>query len=198
MAYLHVMRAELHLRRGDKAGARAEAALVTEDSRCLVAAALVQLAAGDDRRAMATATSLAEDVAPTRRALGKLVEGEALWLHGKPKQAMVVIRTALGVSDLPLAHLLLARAALDARSFHEALGELESCIGSSGEIANHSFVGEPAVRYVPLLTYDLARAEQGLGSPDAKASYDKFLAMLHDPDPGDPIVEDARRRARGP
>ena len=190
------MQAELRLWRGDKAGARAAAALVASDSQCLFAAALVQLASGDPGRARATEARLADDVTPTRRAMSRLIEGEALRLRGQPTQAMVVIRDALRLSDLPIGHFLLARAALDGKRFADAYGELKSCLGWRGEIANHSFLADPAVRYIPQLTYYLARAQEGLGSADATSSYREFLAMLHDADHGLAIVDDARRRAR--
>jgi hypothetical protein len=46
-----------------------------------------------------------------------------------------------------------------------------------------------------MFAYYLARAQQGLGSPDATKSYQAFLAMLHEPDADNPPVADARRQA---
>jgi hypothetical protein len=43
------------------------------------------------------------------------------------------------------------------------------------------------------LTYYLAKVQEGLGSPDAAKSYKAFIDSMHDPDPDDPLVADARR-----
>jgi hypothetical protein len=90
---------------------------------------------------------------------------------------------------------LLARAALDAQRFGEANDELRTCVARRGELA----VGiddVPTLRQVPPLTFYLARAQEGLGNREASATYAAFLAMLHDPDPADPLVIEARRHVR--
>jgi tetratricopeptide (TPR) repeat protein len=189
------MLAELRLRRGDKAGAREAAAQVAGEPRRMMFAALVLLAAGDDKRATATAARLGEHIAPTVRALGKLIEGEALRLHGKPQQAIIVLQDALRVVDKPISHYLLARAALDAKHYAEAYTELQTCLARRGESADGAD-DVPQLRYVPPYTYYLAKAQEGLGSSEATASYRAFLAMMHDPDPADPLVADARKHVQ--
>ena len=189
------MLAELLLQRGDRAGARAAAAQVTQKPTSLLAAAIVQLATGDDKRPTAVAAKLSTDVAAIKRTIAKLIEGEALRVRGKPEQAMLAIRDSLQLSDQPIGHFLLARAALDAKRFAEAYSELQVCNARRGQLA----IGAddvPTYRNVPAVTYYLAKAQEGLGSPDAPATYAAFLAMLHDPDPKNPLVADARRRAR--
>jgi hypothetical protein len=75
-----------------------------------------------------------------------------------------------------------------------AFDELQICIAGRGLTAL-----PPdevlAMRTVPLYTYYLAKAQDGLGIRAAKDSYRAFLAMLHDPDTADPIIVDARRHA---
>jgi hypothetical protein len=110
---------------------------------------------------------------------------------------MVAIQDSLRLGDAPLGHYLLARAALDAQLYAEAYSELQACIGRRGE-ASFDIDDVPTIRYVPAFTYYLAKAQEGLGSADAKKSYAAFLGMMHDPDPADPLVADAHKRAVTP
>jgi tetratricopeptide (TPR) repeat protein len=190
----NAMLAELWLQRGDLARARKFAALVVKHPARLFQAALVDAVAGDDKHALAIAANLAEDTAPSRRAFAKLIEAEVLRVHGKPQQAMVAIQEALHVDNKAFGHFLLARTLLDLKRYAEANSELRTCIGRRGEAAR-GVDNVPTYRYVPMFTYYLARAQQGLASPDATTSYRAFLAMLHDPDADNPLVADARRGA---
>jgi len=52
----------------------------------------------------------------------------------------------------------------------------------------------PTARYLPPLYYYLARAQEALGSADAKANYQRFLALRGDADPRDPLAADAKKR----
>jgi Flp pilus assembly protein TadD/predicted Ser/Thr protein kinase len=191
----HEMLAELLLRRGDTAGARAEALYVTRAPLRILEAALVLLAAGDGKSALALADGLRKDVVPSRRAAAKLIEGESLRVQGKPDQAMTAMRDALGIADVPLGHFLLARAALDSRHLDDARAELDVCTQRRALVA-FDISDVPSYRYVPLLIYYRAKLQDGLASADAKATYAAFLAMMHDPDPGDSLVVDARKHAR--
>jgi tetratricopeptide (TPR) repeat protein/predicted Ser/Thr protein kinase len=188
------MLAELDLRLGDKAGARGAAARVGRQPDRIAEAAFVQAALGDDKPARASAARFSELVAPHPRALAKLIEAELLRAHGKPKEAMIAVQDALKLDDTPLAHFLLGRAALDAKQYADAYAELRRCIDRRGEAAN-GVDDVTSLRYIPQFTYYLAKAQEGLGSPEAKATYAAFLALMHDPDPDDPLVADARKHA---
>ena len=191
------MLAELKARRGDKAGAREAAARVTANPQRIAQAAMVQLAVGDTAGAKASAAKLATHVAPSRRALAKQVEGELLLQRGKPQEAMVVFQEAIKLADTPMAHFRLARASLDAKHYAEAYTELRKCIERRGEVANASD-DVTGLRYIPLFFYYLAKAQEGLGSSEAAASYRQFLGLLHEPDPDDPYVVDARKHIPAP
>jgi hypothetical protein len=45
---------------------------------------------------------------------------------------------------------------------------------------------------VPQFTYYLARAQSGLGSPEANKTFEGFLATMPHPDPRDQLAADAR------
>jgi tetratricopeptide (TPR) repeat protein len=185
--------AEAKLRRGDRAGALAAAARVVKEPPRMLVAAFVQLAAGEDRRPAATAKLFAKEITASARASAKLIEGETLRVHGKPEEAMVVLQEAVRLSNTALAHFMVARAALDAKRFADAYTEIQTCLARRGELAVSSD-DIPSLRAVPPVTYYLARIQEGMGSRDATASYQAFLAMMHDPDPSDPLVADARKR----
>ncbi|HTR53042.1 MAG TPA: protein kinase [Kofleriaceae bacterium] len=187
--------AEARLRQGNKAAARVAATHVTKDPGALMFAAFVELAAGDDKRALAIAAKLSHEVARSRRASAKAIEAEALRVHGKPLDSMVAFEDVIHTEDKPLYHLWYARAAIDAGHFAEAYHDLQLALARRGEAALN-FGGFPAYRIVPLFTYYLAKAQTGLGSPAAKASYQAFLAMLHEPDASDIYAADARAHAR--
>jgi hypothetical protein len=189
------MLAELKLRRGDKAGARTAAAQVTKQPLRRLQAALVSVAAGDDVRARAVAADFAKELAPSRRAMAKLIEAELLRIHGKPAEAVVALQDALRLTDSPLGHYLLARAALDAKAYPEAYSEPKTCLSRAPEAA-FDIEDIPTYRNVPPFTYYLAKAQEALGSKDAKATYQAFVAIVKDADADDPLAADAKAHAQ--
>jgi tetratricopeptide (TPR) repeat protein len=190
-----LMLAQLLLRTGDRDGARAAAGLVRDNLVHVFDAALVQIGAGETAAALASAKRLAREIAPRRRAMAQLIEAEVLRVRGEPAQAIAKIQDALKLADTVVAHYLLARAALDAKLFAVGYSELQACLARRGE-EMIAFGNRPGYRFAPPLTYYVARAQEGLGSADAKQTYKAFLAMMSDADADDPLVVDARRRAQ--
>jgi tetratricopeptide (TPR) repeat protein len=188
----HALLARLHSRRGNVVAAKAAAAAIKNQPYRLMQAALVQLAVGDPKPALATAAKFADDTAPSRRAYARIIEAESLRLKGKPQQAMIVLQDAIKLADTPLPHIMAVRAALDAKRYPEAYSELQLVLARRGEISlGDSNVSDLAT--ASELTYYLAKVQEGLGSPDAAKSYKAFIDSMHDPDPDDPLVADARR-----
>jgi tetratricopeptide (TPR) repeat protein len=188
--------AEVQLARGDVGAARRTAAAEIADPRASFRTALVAIAVGDEARSRATAARLANDPAPSSRAMAKLIEAEILRHGGKPTQAILEIEGAQRIADLAIGHVLLARSALDAKRFIDAYGELQTCMQRRGELALDQN-DLPSYHDVPAILFDLARAQEGLHNPAAKASYDAFLAALHDPDPDFVLARTARARSKG-
>jgi hypothetical protein len=189
------MLAELAARRGDKAGAHAAAAKVKAQPQRRFTAAIALLAIGDAKAAKAISASLGQELAPSRRVMAKMIDAEALRIAGKPRDAMLLLQDAIKLVDLPYAHFLLARAALDAKEYGEAYSELMHCLSHRGGFAN-SVDDVSCVRQLPLFTYYLAQAQDGLGSAQSAASYQAFLGMMHEPDADDPYVVDARKHQK--
>ena len=82
-------------------------------------------------------------------------------------------------------------------AFPEAHAELDACAKRRGE-ATAVFLDEnPTYHLFPPVHYYLGLAYEGLKSPDAAEAYKAFLEVRAKADPGDPLVEDARRRLAG-
>jgi tetratricopeptide (TPR) repeat protein len=195
--YERVLLAQSHLRRGNVAAARSELHAVGLEADVAFYASQAKVEVGDVASARVSADRLAENLDVSARAMGKWLEGEILRAQGHPQAAMVKIQDGLKLSDLAVGHFMLARAALDAKLFAEAYGELQTCSSRLGELARaESNAIDETYYLVPQVTYYLAKAQEGLGSPEAKASYQAFLAMMHDPDPDDALVVDARKHVQ--
>ena len=190
------MLAEAWLRRGDKAraiaAARRAAGSALSSTRFM--AARVELAAGQPVEALAIADRLADELGLDARMYGAIVQGEAALTRDKPRDAIAALENAGKIADAWLVHEALGRAYLAHGSFAEAYSEFSACTTRAGEasIAFGDDLSVPTTRYLATMRYYLARAQEGLGSPDAAASYKAFLAQPADAH--DPLVADARAR----
>lgn len=188
------MLAELDLELGATAGAKraADKAATAASTATVFMAAEVFLATGQDSKALAVEQHFEQGLSPETRTFAKLLHGEALRRHHKAREAIAVLTEAQGVMDTWLGHLALGQAYLDLGAFAEAYAELKTCMTRSGEGA-FAFLDLPTIRYVATLRYYLARAQDGVDSPDAAESYRAFLATRPDVK-RDPLVADARAR----
>lgn len=88
----------------------------------------------------------------------------------------------------------LGRAYLEAGAFAEALSEFEKCQKRRAEALSVFLMDFPTFRYLDSLDYYVGRVLEGSGSPAAKDSYQKFLDIKANADPGHPMVTDAQSR----
>ncbi len=190
----HVLLAEARLRRGDAKGAIASATKVTKESSWLFFAALTELAAGDEKNALETAQRLDTDAAIGPRVMTKWLYGEIALAHKKPGEAITTFRDSIALVDAWFGHYLLARAYLDAGKFADASRELEICLARQGEGSSVFFDDVTSLRFLSTIPYYLGRAQEGLGTAHASASYKAFLATQSGTD-RDPMVEDAKKRS---
>jgi tetratricopeptide (TPR) repeat protein len=142
---------------------------------------------GKDEKAAALAKDFEAKLEPEPRAYAKLIEGLLAEKKGRTNEAITAIDTWIG-------RLALGRAYLKAGAFAEAHSELEKCDKRRGEAAAVFLNDMPSFRYVPQVYYYLGRAQEGLKSPAAKESYQKFLKIKEKAEAGDPLVADARKR----
>ena len=86
------------------------------------------------------------------------------------------------------------QAYLEAEAYTEAYSEFEKCVKRRGEAMSVFLNDVPTFRYLDSLYYFLGRAQEGLNSPAAEGSYQKFLKIKENADPGHPLVTDAKNR----
>jgi len=159
------------------------------------AAACALLGARQESRAEAVAHELAASLEPEPQAYAKLLEGEAQLARHNPREAVRLFQDAEKLVDMWLAHFDLARAFVELGAFTEASSELDTCVRRGGEATAVFFDDLPSYRYFPPVYYYMGRVQEGLKSGGAVQTYQKFLAIKAQADPGDPLVEDARRRS---
>jgi tetratricopeptide (TPR) repeat protein/predicted Ser/Thr protein kinase len=157
-------------------------------------AARALTAAGQDGRADAVARRLAASLEPEPQAYAKLLEGEAQLARHSPREAIRLFQDAEKLVDMWLAHFDLMRAYIELGAFTEASSESDICVRRGGEATAVFFDDLPSYRYFPAVYYYTGRVQEGLKSGGAAQSYQKFLAIKAQADPGDPIVMDARQR----
>ena len=191
-----VVLAEALLARGDRAGALAAARKVapSSDPATLYGAAGVELEAGDAKGAGAIADELGKAVSQDARLFSKILEASLMRKAGKPRDALARLADARDISDAWLVHVELARAHLDLGEAALAERELRECLARRGEGTLAYGDDAPSWRLVPPVTYYLARALEVLRSPEAKATYEAYVALAARAE-RDPRADDARRRA---
>ena len=152
---------------------------------------------GQEKRATALSEYLAEQIYPEYQAYAKLIEAEVKRSRNDITAAIRLIEEANTLVDTWLGRFALGCAYLEAGAFAEAHAELELCIKRRGEAPAVFFDDIPSCRYFPPVYYHLARAQEGMNSPSATESYQIFLKIKKNADPGIAEVEDARKRLDG-
>lgn len=178
----------------ERSAATAERSLKT-DKEGAFPAARVLLELKQEGRALEVAKQIGARPEPEPQAQAKLLEGEALLLKGKPQDAIRIILESLKLADSWIGRFDLGRAYLAAGLFPEASAELTTCIKRSGEATAVFLDDTPSYRYFAPVYFYLAQAQEGTKSPAAAESYQKFLGIKAQADPGDALVVEARKRA---
>jgi serine/threonine protein kinase/tetratricopeptide (TPR) repeat protein len=160
----------------------------------LFSIALIYIQAGQSERATKIAAELNTKPNPELQAYARLIEGEIMLKKGSPPEAVKLFHESQAVLDTWLSHLALGRAYLEAKEYIEAHSEFDMCLKRKGEMTSIFLDDFPSYRYFAPVYYYLGRAQEGLKSPAAKESYEKFLKLKERADPGDPLVADARER----
>jgi len=188
--------ADTHLLQGQKAlslKAIERALAASKKASVQFTASQIYLQTGQEKKALAIAGELSKQLPPEDQAYAKLIEGEIRMAKGDFPGAIGLFQEAQALVDMWLGHFALGRVYLKAEAFTEAYSEFELCLKRRGEVLSIFFDDVPSYRYLPPLYYYLGRAQEGLGSPAASESYQKFLS-IKEKGKGDPLVEDARRR----
>jgi eukaryotic-like serine/threonine-protein kinase len=159
------------------------------------AAAQIFIAAGREDRARVIAAELSKKLQDIHQAYAKLIGGCLSLKSGDGGSALRLIDEAQGLVDTWLGRFALGRVYLEANAFTEAYSEFEKCEKRKGEAMSVFLNDLPTVRYLDSLDYYMGRALEGQGKKAAaKEAYQKFLKIKANADPGQAMVEDARRR----
>jgi serine/threonine protein kinase/tetratricopeptide (TPR) repeat protein len=194
-----VMLAQNFLAQGRPDAAVREADRVASSSKKgsdLLSVALIYVQVGQAEKAQKVAESLSAKPQAELQAYARLIEGEAAQRKGDIAGAVDLYQKAQALQDTWLGHLALGRAYLEANQFTEAHSELDMCLRRKGEATAIFLDDFPSYRYFAPVYYYLGQAQEGLKSPAAKESYERFLKIKERADSGDTLVEDARNRLK--
>src|SRR5262249_38092068 len=149
---------------------------------------------GEFPKASALADELGAQLEQVPQAQSKLIAGEISLRKNKNVEAVQLLQSAIGASDLWLARYDLGRAYLAAKAFPQADSEFVRCVSRQGE-ASDAFLDEmPTFHYLPpVFDYQgLVREGQG-DSAGAREMFRKFLA-LKNKTASDTLVSEARKK----
>jgi tetratricopeptide (TPR) repeat protein/predicted Ser/Thr protein kinase len=201
MALKYVAEAEAYLALGQKAEAiqaAQKAVHANSDESVAYPAARVFIQAGDDAEARKIASALDNTLQTQSRSYSQLIAGEIDIQHHRLPQAVEELRQGQKLHDSWISHFLLGQAYLGAGHNPEALAEFETCKKRLGETADMMFADSATLRYLPPLYYWLARTQSAVGMTSvARESYQQFLKLRVEADPGDSLVEEAKKSAGG-
>jgi len=159
----------------------------------MVPVSLIYLELGRMDKAVSIASELNKQLESEPRAYAKLIEGEITKKQGDIPKAIELFNESQKLFNTWLVHLSLGKAYLDAEAFTKAHSEFETCLRRRGEAASVYFNDHPSFYYFPQVHYYLGRTLEGIGSPGAADSYQKFL-QIKLKGKGNWMIEDARRR----
>lgn len=149
--------------------------------------------AGQTKEAFDIVRKLLQRLDAESLANARVLEGEIALEESDPRKAIERFKTAQQFADSWLGRFGLGRAYLAAGAFAEADSEFDLCLKRRGEATSVLLDDVPSYRMFAPVLYYKGRVQQELGSPDAVASYESFLALKQNGDePG--LVADARKR----
>ena len=160
----------------------------------LFSVAQIYIEAGQSEKALKIAEGLNAKPQAELQAYARLIEGEAAQKRGDIAGAIDFYQKAQALQDTWLGHMALGCAYLEANQFAEAHSEFDMCLKRKGEATAIFLDDFPSYRYFAPVYYYLGRAQEGLKSSAAKESYERFLKIKENADPGDSLVDDARKR----
>ena len=163
------------------------------DATLAVPAARLFAATRKRLRVLELAKTLDSRTQPIPKAYARIISGELALQERRFNDAIGEFAAAIKSADLWLARLNLGIAYVEAERFAEAISELELAAKRRGEATALFFDDIPTYRYAAVLPYWLGRAQAGLNTANASATFEQFL-RIKSAATGDPLVEDARKR----
>jgi len=179
---------------GDAENAAIQAVVLGRGTSTMVPAARIHIAAGNYDQARKLIDQLNQSPYTEPRTYAKLIEGEIKLAEKDAADAVAIFLEAQAMLDTWLGRLLLGKAYLEIESYPEAHAEFEACLNRRGEATSIFFNDTATYNYFPQVYYYLGRAKEGLGSPTAKDSYQKFLNIKAKGSSVTLLVTDAQSR----
>lgn len=170
-----------------------QAVAVFKELDVLVPISQIYIETGRETKASSLSSELNKQLESEPRAYAKIIEGEITKKRGDIYKAIELFKESQELLDTWLVHLSLGKAFLEAKAYTKAHSEFETCLRRRGEATSVFFNDKPSFYYYPPVHYYLGRTLEGLGSPAASDSYQKFLEIKLKGG-GDWMIEDARRR----
>jgi len=195
--YIALAEAQIALGRTSAAldAARVAASLDSGD-RIQFPAALALISAGAFEQAQTIAARFASRLEAEPRSYANLVAAEIARAQHRLPRAIDLVVEAQQRHDSWFSRFLLGRLYEEVEPPHhaEAMAELELAVSRRGEGADAFVADMPTLRYVPPAHYWLGRAQEGVHSTSARASYDQYIGLRARTDVNDPLLTDARKR----
>ncbi len=192
--------AEAHMASGNRAEAAKaveRAASISSHEAVLVPAAHLLLQLGRDERAEEIGRQLAKMIPAQLRSYARVIAGDVELGRGNVPEAIDELQAAQKLHDSWFVHLRLGEAYEAAGQFPEAMAERELLVKRRGEATDVFFADTPSIRYLSPVYYQLGRAQEAVGGPDAaRASYQAYLTTREHADPPDPLQADAAERVK--
>jgi tetratricopeptide (TPR) repeat protein/predicted Ser/Thr protein kinase len=193
----YIALAQVYMFTGNKnlaVGAADKAIATIRVAEIMFPAAEIYIQAGQHEKARELAAELSRKIQPAHRAFAKLIGGELSDARGDVSGAIQLYHEAQDLVDMWYGRFLLGCTYLEMEAYSEAYSEFDRCLKRRGEATSVFFIDLPTFRYLDSLDYYIGRALEGMGSPAAKDSYQKFLRIKENADKGIPLVEDCRSR----
>jgi tetratricopeptide (TPR) repeat protein len=172
--------AEIEIATGKSAAAAAtieRAGSLSKDDGVLFTAAGVYLQLGQETKVRSLASAFAARLEPDPQALAKLLEGKIQMQRGKAREAVRLYEDAQKNADLWLNHFYMGQALLNLGMFAQAGNEFQICLNRRGEAAALFLDDLPTYHLLPPVYYYLGRAQEGLGNPGFRETYQTFLTI---------------------
>jgi tetratricopeptide (TPR) repeat protein len=188
---------QLQGRHADAVRLAEEALATSAEQNIALLAGRVFILAGKPARGLEIAGDLQRRLDREAQMYASLLTAEASLIRGDARAAVGEFSEALKISDSWIGRYGLGRAYLEAGVFTDAQTEFDTCLSRKGEATTLLLDDIPTYRYMASLQYYMGRAQEGQGSPTAKAaaleSYKAFLTIKQKADE-EGLVADARRR----
>lgn len=171
-----------------------EALESSSEERIKLEGARTLIELGEEGAVQELSEELLSQLTPEPQVFGQLIHGD-LWLKQKMfRQALEAFQKAQKLRDKWLVHYYLGRTYLEVGHYSHAHAEFETCLQRKGE-ALRVFLddGSLTYRYLPAVYYYFGRAQEGVRSPRALESYQKFLSICGQGFETD-LVKDAQTR----